>query len=355
MTRTRVLVTGIGGGGHGHEIVKALRLADRYWIMGVDMVATSFGIGDVDESDSVVPASDPGYIDQLLGLCRQHDIQVVVHGSEPELRAISAHREVFLEAGVLPLVNTPDIIALGSDKRETMRRLDQAGFAHPETVCIDDTTSVPEGFPLPAIVKPAVGGGGSSNTYIVQDAEELGFVCRYLVRQGITVLLQEYVGTPQDEYTVGVLHSLDGDLYGSIALRRQITSGLSSRHKAPNRTGRDDLSPTLIVSSGISQGSIGDYPEVREACEGIAEALGSRGPLNIQCRAFNGSVYPFEINPRFSGTTYMRAMCGFNEPDILIRRHLHGETFDYPIPYRTGTIVRGLSERLIDASAAASA
>ena len=33
----------------------------------------------------------------------------------------------------------------------------------------------------------------------------------------------------------------------------------------------------------------------------------------------------FEINPRFSGTTSLRAMVGYNEPDVLIRHHVLGE------------------------------
>ncbi len=57
-------------------------------------------------------------------------------------------------------------------------------------------------------------------------------------------------------------------------------------------------------------------------CEKVASALGSTGPLNIQCRKDGEDIYVFEINPRFSGTTSMRALCGYNEPETLIRKHL---------------------------------
>jgi carbamoyl-phosphate synthase large subunit len=56
----------------------------------------------------------------------------------------------------------------------------------------------------------------------------------------------------------------------------------------------------------------------------------------------------FEINPRFSGTTSLRAMVGFNEPDLLIRRHVLQEKIEPHFKYGSGIIVRGLSELLIN-------
>jgi carbamoyl-phosphate synthase large subunit len=55
----------------------------------------------------------------------------------------------------------------------------------------------------------------------------------------------------------------------------------------------------------------------------------------------------FEINPRFSGTTSIRAMVGYNEPDVLIRRHLLGEDVETRFPYGRGLVLRSLTETLI--------
>jgi carbamoyl-phosphate synthase large subunit len=98
------------------------------------------------------------------------------------------------------------------------------------------------------------------------------------------------------------------------------------------------------VSSGVSQGVVGRWPEVTRQCEAIAKALGPTAPINIQCRLVDGRVIPFEINPRFSGTTSLRAMAGYNEPDVLIRRDVLGETIEPNFPYREMTIMRGLLE-----------
>jgi carbamoyl-phosphate synthase large subunit len=346
--RISVLVTGVGGGGHGHEIVKALQLAGRYRLVGLDMSSSSFGLFGLEAAYLVPPASDPAYVDSLLGICRAESVDVVIHGSEPELRAIAAHRDAFRSAGVLPLINEPSVISLCMDKSATVRALAAAGLPVPRSELVEREDEIPESLVLPVVVKPSVGGGGSNNTFLAQDRTELVDACRTIVRQGSVALVQEYVGTPSDEYTVGVLHSLHGRFVGSLALNREIMSGLSNRVKVPNRTGRSELGPVLAISSGVSQGYVRDFPEVRRACEAVATAVGSHGPLNVQCRFVEGTLYPFEINPRFSGTTYIRALMGFNEPDLLIRHHVEGEPFPDPIVFRHGHCVRALVERVVD-------
>jgi carbamoyl-phosphate synthase large subunit len=62
----------------------------------------------------------------------------------------------------------------------------------------------------------------------------------------------------------------------------------------------------------------------------------------------------FEINPRFSGTTSIRAMMGYNEPDLLLRRHLRGEALTPRFPYRSGMVLRSLGETLVPTEPAVS-
>ena len=179
---TTVLVTGIGGGGHGHEIVKALKLTGAYRIVGVDMSTSAFGKEDVDHFEAVPPARDAAYIPSLLTLCEAHGARAVFHGSEPELKVIGESRDTFLANDVIPYVNTQDIIALGMDKVRTFETLSGLGFTVPEFTSIDTVEDIPSDFPLPAVVKPSVGGGGSANTYLVQDIDELNLACQCLIK-----------------------------------------------------------------------------------------------------------------------------------------------------------------------------
>jgi carbamoyl-phosphate synthase large subunit len=76
--------------------------------------------------------------------------------------------------------------------------------------------------------------------------------------------------------------------------------------------------------------------------------LGVRSTLNMQCRIHRDKVYIFEINPRFSGTTNLRALVGFNEPEYLINEHL---AIKNPIlnekTWINRTILRGIQEYAI--------
>ncbi len=343
-----VLVTGVGGGGIGEQILKALRLAPtKYEIVGCDASAQSTGLLTVDHPYLAPAAREPNYVPSLLALCKKHGARAVFPGSEPELRVISENRAAFEAAGVFLPINPHSVIETCLDKDKTTQFLSSHGFDAPKSIRIDDEADLAKVDFFPAVVKPYLGGGGSSDVTIAQDAGELRALAKLLLLGGRKLVVQEYVGTPEGEYTVGVLTAMDGRVLNSIALRRFILSALGNRLKTPNRTGREDLGPTLAISSGISQGEIGAFPEVTKRCEEIAAALGSRGPLNIQVRFVQGKVYVFEINPRFSGTTCMRAMVGYNEPDVLMREHL-GETVSARFAYRSGVILRGLQETLIE-------
>jgi carbamoyl-phosphate synthase large subunit len=341
-----ILLTGIGGGGHGEQILKALRLGERpYWIIGTDMAEDCANRPLVDAFHVVPPARDARYLDVILSLARRYRVRALFHGSEAEMVVLGNARERFAAEGVYLPINPPELLAVCQDKSRTIAFLEKAGFPAPrfrEVRTIADATSF--GL-LPAILKPAVGGGGSANVFVAQTDTELEAFARYLLTVHPSVTIQEYVGSPDHEYTVGVLFGADGTLINSIAVRRIFTTALSIRLRVPNRTGRSELGPTLLVSSGVSQGAIGRWPEVTAQCEQIAAALKPTAPVNIQCRLVNGKVLPFEINPRFSGTTSLRAMVGYNEPDVLIRRDVLGEAVGVHFPYRSAVIMRGLREQ----------
>lgn len=343
-----VVVTGVGGGGHGSQIVKALRQAEtRYEIIATDASPVSTGFLLADHAYRIVPASDPDYIDRLLALCRHHGARALFHGSEPELRAIAAARNTFEKEDILVPINPDAVLDLCMDKVRTARALEELGFDGPPFASIRSLDDARAFEHLPAILKPSVGGGGSANLFLVQDRRELVAAAAQLLALAPEFIAQAYVGDPESEFTVGVLTDLDGQYLNAIAVRRRLDSALSVRISAPNRSGRSEFGPRLVVSSGISQGEIGRFPEVTDSCRQIADSIGARGPINLQCRRVDGVVRVFEINPRFSGTTSMRAMVGYNEPDVLVRRHLLGERIEIDFEYRSGTILRRLEEVLM--------
>jgi carbamoyl-phosphate synthase large subunit len=323
-----------------------------YSIIGADISPHSKGLYEVDRSYLLPPATDAGYIDALIDICERHQVKALFHGSEPEMKAMSNHRKRIESKGIFLPINPKHVIDTCMDKVSLSQFLSSNGFhtiGFRSVASKQDLDSVGD---FPVVLKPSVGSGGSANAFLAQNKDELLALGSYLLSMYSEFIIQDYVGTPDSEFTVGVLTSMDGELMGSIAVKRSIMSSLSNRLRVKNRTAKRELGDVLALSSGISQGEIGPFPEVTQRCEEIAKGLGARGPLNIQCRLVDGEVKVFEINPRFSGTTSLRAMVGFNEPDLLIRRHVLRQTIQLPIECQSGMIVRGLSELLIDPSRA---
>lgn len=346
MGKISVLVTGIGG--YGAQIVKALKLAKvPYEIIGSDMSPLCGAMQDVDQPYVISGAKSEQYIDEILWICEKHSIQAVFPGTEIEVQQLSLSRELFESRRIFLPINPQSVLDICFDKEKTVTWLRNNGYAYPRTITIKSSEDLELCDFYPVVLKPAVGGSGSSNLYLAQDKAELITFGQYLLSVCKSFIVQEYVGSAYSEYTVGVLCDMEGEIINSIAVKRNITSGLSSKIKVPNHSRNKTVGDILAISTGITQGEIGAFPEVTIQCEEIAKKMGCKSAVNIQCRLVNGKIYVFEINPRFSGTTSFRAMVGYNEPDLLVRKHVLGESLERRFIYGSGYIVRDLREVLI--------
>src|SRR5690606_10949252 len=170
--RICVMVTGVGGGGHGEQILKALRLASTpYEIVGGDMSPVSSGLTQVDHPYVLPPADDADYLSVVLAVCRRHRVRALFHGSGPELRVVSAGRAEIRSAGLFLPINPPEVIACCMDKLATMARLEALGFDVPPYRRVRSVEDALEFGRLPAVLKPSVGSGGSALTSLVQSEE----------------------------------------------------------------------------------------------------------------------------------------------------------------------------------------
>lgn len=324
--RTRVLVTGVGGRSVGHQILHALlSTGQAYEITVVDADPFSFGLYQVEKRFIVPLSSAPGYMNAIVGLVRSGRIQVVIPGTEAELTVLAENREQIEAEASVVLINPTTVVQLCANKRRLAEWLTAHGVGTPRTVTAAEWPRLVEDVGFPLVGKPAMNTGGSRNVGLLFDeAEVLGYLEE---TAGAEILFQEYVDAPEDEYTVGVCIDREGEIIDSIVLKRKLVGlSLGSRRVVDGRS--------YTLSTGYSQGFVIDHPQIRAVCERLALALGMRGPANIQCRLVGDAVKVFEVHPRFSGTTSIRADVGFNEPDLLIRSFLFGEHFGR-VNYRT--------------------
>ena len=342
-----VLVTGVGGGGNGEQIIKSLRYSKtfRYHIIGTDITSFSKGLYEVDVAKIVPPVTNPNYLNEILNICKEEKVSICIPGSEIELKLISDNRHLFDKQQIFLPINDRRIIDLCLDKYKTNLFLQKSGFSVPTTLIVKPNDDIKGIDFFPVVIKPLNISSGSKDVFIVQTKEELLKTLDDVFKKNSKMVIQQYVGSYKDEYTVGILMSLkEYRLINSIAVKREILYGFGNKLKVENKTKYKDLGDYLVISSGISQGRIGKYIDVCKPCEDISFTIKSKGPLNIQCRKVKDKIFVFEINPRFSGTTFFRTLAGFNEVDIIIREFLLNEHFFTGDVYNSGYVLRGLSE-----------
>lgn len=332
----RIMIAGIGGASLGTEIFKSLHLADGYEVYGCDVSATAYGLYDPGFLRTYL-VSRENYVESVIEACVDAEIRCLIPGGEQPMTLLGAAANKLSDAGIQFIANSPEVISLFSDKEMTFKKLAESGVAMPRTIAVNHAEDLDHvGFPC--IIKPATGSGGSVAVFFALSAEEAMIYADFIRRTGSVPIAQEYVDVAEGEYTIGVLSLPDQRVVGAIALRRALDAKLSVAYR-----GRGGL-----VSSGYSQGYIDEYPDICRQAEKIALAIGSRGPINIQGRVRDGVLLPFEINPRFSASTYLRALAGFNEIDIFLRHVVKGE-FSRREAIKPGWYLRSLSERFVPA------
>ena len=316
---TCVLVTGVGGRSVGHQILSALeRVRDRYRVVATDADRFSFGLYAADARYLVPSARDPKYLPAIFEIVERERVQVVLPGTEAELRVLAAARAELQSRGCALIASEPAIVDRCLNKATLSRWLTEHGYLAPQTADAGGWADLAARVGYPLVGKPSEESGGSKGVEILADEDEVRRFVDLHARRGTAVLVQEYVGTPETEYTVGVMVDAGGRLIDSIVLHRRL-SGLSLG------ASRVIDGTWYALSTGYSQGFIETQARIAATCEALALEMGVRGPANIQLRLDGEAVKIFEVHPRFSGTTSIRADCGFNEPDVLIRNLLFGE------------------------------
>jgi carbamoyl-phosphate synthase large subunit len=353
-----VLVTATSGTNVGTQILEALLLLpESYRLVATDTSDPFFGAFKAHASFVVPPASAPNYLDEVLDICQSEKVEIIIPGSEAELAYLSKHQQVLQDASLHLLINNSEVINTCLNKMDTCAFLKKNGFAYApfELVSIDNDPAeeadrLLDVLRLPVVVKPYMEAGGSKGIHVIQEDEELVALLKIFHGSKTNLMAQEYVGSAEEEYTIGVLSDDQGRAFSSFVLKRIINSTFTRMIHVVNRNKSRIKTDYLTISTGVSQGWVDDFPEMRSFAEELANALGSTGPLNIQCRRTEQGIVTFEINPRFSGTTSIRAICGHNDPDLMIRGRFDGQ-WSAPESYAKGLVLRGLENLFVPGQA----
>lgn len=319
--KKNILVTGTGGRSVGAGILHSLlrtgrEVRNRWNVIATDAVPFSWGLYVADNGELLPHANEPNYITELNKIIKKHQIHAVIPGTEIEIEKMA---NFFHEIKVPVIANRKKLIPLMMDKFMLQETLLKLGVSYIETSPVSNWEKVAKKYGFPLIIKPTKGTGASRGLHIVATEKELLNIIPFLNPSSVPCV-QPYIGNSDEEYTVGVLSNIKGEIIDSIVMKRNLI-GLSLLYS------RKMKDKEYAISTGYSQGYIVKHNQIQSFCEKVAFDIGSTGPLNIQLRLVGSEIYIFEIHPRFSGTTPIRADVGFNEVDILLRNRLFNEEF----------------------------
>jgi carbamoyl-phosphate synthase large subunit len=312
----RVLMTGAGAPG-GPGILLALRQDPQIELTVAD--ANPYASGKAIHSDFVqIPAaSQPEFIGEILKICREKQIQVLLPLVTRELELLSQYVTDFRDVGTYVVVSDADKLHMANDKALLMQTLITAKIPVAECHTAHSGAEIEMfakklGYPQKKVcIKPALSNGsrgmrildasaGSLSSFFEQKPNNthttLDNVLHIFGDATLpTMLVIEYL--PGEEYTVDAL--LENGTPLVILPRKRIS-----------------------MNNGISvAGEFENNKEIIEYATAVFKATGLHGPNGLQVkRNENGEFRILEINPRLQGSTTTALGMGINLPLLAVQQ-----------------------------------
>ncbi len=309
-----VLVSGASGI-VGYGIVRNLKR------LGCKVIGTTvYDVSPADcFSDIVIKApytSDESYFEWLRDIIKEYHIDMIIPGIEIDMNFWNKNRDLIEKTGTFLLLNNSELIDLCLDKWLFYCKLKDSGFKN----CIDSSLDADYNrYDKPFIIKPRCGFG--SKGLIKVDSLEV--FEQNKERVGKELMIQQYVGTDDEEYTVSGFFDGDSKLRAMISMKRK-----------------------LSASGYTDYARIADNDQFVDLINELAICLKPIGPTNFQFRHDGIEWRLLEINPRISSSTSIKAAFGYNEAEMAIRYFLLGQEISQP-EIKRGTAIRYTEDYII--------
>lgn len=298
MSKIKILFTSVG---RRVELMQAFRSASEkkhiaLEIYGADCDVTAPALAYCDRKIQVCRIREAGYIPQLLRVCQENQIDLLIPTIDTDLLLLSQNKQAFAEIGARVLISDADKIAICRDKRFTADFFISCGLQSPKPVdCVDNYD---QGFPC--FIKPK-DGSSSIDAYKVENEEKL---------HSFAERVADYIVQPfieGREYTVDILCDYEGNpIYVTPRERLAVRSG-------------EVLKTRMVHDEQMEQG-----------CLELIRHYKPCGPITVQLirQKDTGIDYYIEINPRFGGGAPLSMKAGADAAGALLEL-LAGKKLDY--------------------------
>lgn len=323
----RVLMTGAGAPG-GPGIIRCMLSAGYTNLLVADAREMPSGRALHPHFVRIPSAAEPAFIPELLRICKEHQIGVLLPLVTRELELLASNRTLFEAAGTQVLVSDAASLSIANNKQRMMQMLADHHLPVARFYRVDTAAEIAEkaallGYPdVPVVIKPAVSNGSrgirildsnrdrfrdffeSKPDHIYSTLEE---VLQLFGQRPIPeMLVMEYL--PGAEFSVDCIVDR-GNLLLILPRRR------------------------LAMHGGISTaGRFEQHEDIIRQTRDILRVLPLHGPVGLQFRENSeGKCRLLEINPRLQGTTTAATGMNINIPGLVIRMAA-GENIAAAIP-----------------------
>lgn len=315
--KMKILVTAAGTV-LGQAVIKSIKLANLdTTIVALNADKVAAGVYWADRHYIVPRANESSYMGKVREVIDIERPDLILIGIEPEYKLFSAVKhELECMYRTKVIVSPRKVLEIAEDKWLTYTFLKEHDLEYPHS-CLpggEEELINKVGFPL--VVKPR-SGAESVGVHTVHSKEELAKI----ITEIDNPIIQECVGSADEEYTAGVV-IIDGRVISSITMKRVLKYGNTLAARAE------------------------PYSDVNKYLEKVALLLNGYGPINLQYRLVNNKVKVFEINARFSGTTYFRSLSQVNEVELIVNYLFTNKQISQPT-IRPVQILRYYEEMII--------
>lgn len=245
------------------------------------------------------------YIDELLCICEDNQIGMIVPTIDTELLVLARAKCNFEEKGIVVIVPSEEFVASCRDKRNTATLFESHSIRIPTTIDINNPT-------FPIFAKP-YDGSLSKDLYYIKDANAI----TEEILNNPKLIFMEYIDkTIYKEFTVDMYYGRDN-----------IVKSIVPRERIEIRAGE--------INKGITKkNGIVDYLLSR-----LHSLPGVVGCICLQLFYKDDDIVGIEINPRFGGGYPLTCAAGANYPEYLIREYFCEEVLDYDDSWRDGVLM----------------
>jgi carbamoyl-phosphate synthase large subunit len=279
---------------NSHASIEAVHIAEN------DITAASCVMNTSGENIAIAKARDPLFVDDLLSICKEKNIDYLFSFIDYGLPALAKNRHRFTELGTSVVISSYETVILCEDKYEFWRYLKKNSVQAVPTFL---NTDIIDSYPLPYFVKPRYG-NTSFGTAVVNTIEALkDYLCR-----------EDYIVQPflnDNDYGVDLVVK-NGQIY-DVFMREKLTS----------RAGTTDTAVSIWDD------------KIFKLLEDLVKVFDFEGLIDMDVLKKGDEYFINEINPRFGGVYPSAIACGKDFFKRYLNDDKNGNFQDYELHLKT--------------------